>query len=266
MYPVLLDLGSFQLHSYGALGALGFLLGAAVVLARARALGLDLNAVSDVIFWMAILGLVGARVAYVLVNPGEFATLVDLFDVRGGGLVFYGSLAVGVPLGFVLLRRRGLPVFATWDVFATGLPLGHAISRLGCFAAGCCYGAPTDGRWSVTYPTDSLIAPPGIPVHPVQLYEAAGLLAIAAATNLFYPRRRFDGQVLVVYLGAYAALRPLMELFRGDLTRGYFLEAVLGQRVSLSQGVSVLLATFVVGLAVWLARHPTFTGQPRPGS
>lgn len=259
MYPVLVDLGSFQLHSYGALGALGFVLGAGICLWRARALGLDLNRFADVIFWMAIAGVVGARLTYVWKNPRGIDSWTDLLDVRGGGLVFYGSLLVGLPVGFALMRRYALPVLATFDIFATGAPLGHAISRLGCFAAGCCFGTPSDAAWAVTYPPNSPIAPAGVALHPVQIYEAAGLLAITVATNLWYSRRTADGQVFLLYLGSYALLRPLMELFRGDATRGAF----FGTPLSFSQGASVLVVALAFG--IWW-RGRTFTTLTTSGS
>lgn len=263
MFPVLLDLGSFQVHSYGALGALGFVLGCGLTLWRARALGLDLNRVSDVIFWMALAGVVGGRLTYVLVNPGVARTWFDLVDVRSGGMVFYGGFLLGVPLGFALLRRHRLPILAAWDVFATGMPLGHAISRLGCFAAGCCFGTPSDAPWAVTYPPDSVIAPAGVPLHPAQLYEALGLFGITLAVNVLYPRRRFDGQVFLLYAGLYAALRPVMELFRGDGTRGWFLEGLLGQTLSLSQGLSLVVAVGCLALAARLVRDPRLTTSAR---
>lgn len=259
MLPVLVDLGSFQLHTYGVLGALGFVLGCGVCLWRARALGLDLNYVADVIFWMAVAGVAGARATYVWNNPSDFPTWYDWFDVRGGGLVFYGAVLVGLPVGVGVMLRRRLPVLATFDVLATGFPLGHAISRVGCFAAGCCFGTPTDGPFGVSYPADSPIAPAGVDLHPVQLYEAALLLAITAAVNVAYDRRRFDGQIFLAYLAAYAVIRPVMEAFRGDQTRGFFLEPVLGEALSFSQGISLAVIAGVVALAAWIARRPALT-------
>lgn len=249
MHPILFHLGSFPVHSYGALGAVAFLVGAGLVLWRSHRLGLDPNRMSDVIFWTAIVGLLGARGLFVLQNPGTVSSLGDVLDLRGGGLVFYGALVTGLPVGFALMKRFGLPVFATWDIWGTAFPLSHAISRVGCYAAGCCYGAPSDAPWAVRYPVDSWVAPPDVPLHPVQLYEAAALLLVAVATNLFYPRRRYDGQVFLLYLVMYAVVRAVTEAFRGDLDRGWFLESVIGRSLSFSQGMSLVFA--LVGLVVF---------------
>lgn len=249
MHPILFHIGSFPVHAYGALGALAFVLGAGIVLLRARAQGLDQNRMSDVIFWTAIVGLLGARVVFVLQNPSTASSLGDLLDLRGGGLVFYGALIAGLPVGFGLMRRFGLPIFATWDIWGTAFPLSHAISRLGCYAAGCCYGSPTGSALAVTYPADSMIAPPDVPVHPVQLYEAGALVLVGLVTNLFYRHRRYDGQVFLLYLVLYAIVRAVTETFRGDLDRGWFLQPLLGEALTFSQGMSLVFA--MVGLVVF---------------
>jgi phosphatidylglycerol---prolipoprotein diacylglyceryl transferase len=248
VHPVLFDLGGLPIHAYGVLGAVGFVLATAITLARARALGFEVQKVADLIFWLSLASLAGARLLYVVQHPAEIRSLWSVLDLRGGGLVFYGAFVTGIPAGFLLLRRYGLPVLAFWDILATALPLAHAVSRVGCFLAGCCYGAPSDAAWAVTFPADSPTAPPGVPLHPVQLYEAAALLLIGVATNVFYTFRRFDGQVFLLYVVSYAASRFVLEFFRGDPGRGSF----LGTSLSFSQGMSLL----VVGAAlfVWARR------------
>ncbi|MEQ1566312.1 MAG: prolipoprotein diacylglyceryl transferase [Myxococcota bacterium] len=255
MHPILFHLGSFPIHSYGALGALAFVVGAAMCLWRARQLGLDVNKFADLIFWMAMSSLVGARLTFVAQNPGTVTSLMDLLDLRGGGLVFYGSFAVGIPVGFTLMSKYDLPRFASWDIFGTAFPLSHAVSRLGCYASGCCYGSPTESTFAVTYPPDSPIAPPGIGVHPVQLYEAAALVGIAVVTNALFSRRAYDGQVFLVYMVLYAITRTVTELWRGDPDRGLFLPELFGDAVSFSQGVSGLFAVVGIGVFLWAARR-----------
>jgi phosphatidylglycerol:prolipoprotein diacylglycerol transferase len=262
MHPILFWLGDFPIHTYGALGALAFLVGAGLCLWRARQLGLDLNRFADLIFWMSVVSLAGARLTWVVQNPGEVRGPGDLLDLRGGGLVFYGSFFTGFPVGLWLIRRYRLPTFASWDIFGTAFPLAHAISRVGCFAAGCCYGAPTDSALGVTYPPDSLIAPAGATLHPVQLYEAAGLAGIAVVTNLWFPRRAWDGQVFLLYLLLYAGLRAGTEAYRGDPDRGQFLPQVFGDALSFSQGVSAVFAAVGLALFLWEARRRRLQARP----
>jgi phosphatidylglycerol---prolipoprotein diacylglyceryl transferase len=255
VHPVLFELGGFPIHGYGAMGALAFVVGAGIVLVRGTREGLDRDRLADVIFWMAITSLLGARVVFLLQNPGSVTSVADLFDLRGGGLVFYGSFVVGIPVGFALMRRYGLPAFAVWDLFGTAFPLAHAISRIGCFLAGCCYGLPTAAPWAVTFPEHQPLAPAGVPLHPTQLYEAAALVGIGAVTNWFHGRRRFDGQVFLLYLVLYAAARAALEAFRGDLDRGFFLPEVLGETVSFSQGMSAVVVAVALVVFFWGARR-----------
>lgn len=253
MHPILFSVGSFDVHAYGALGALAFAVGAGIVLLRGARAGNDPNRVADLVFVGTVAALLGARGLYLLQHPGTFRSALDLLDLRGGGLVFYGSLLAAVPVGTVAMRVLGLPVLATWDAVATALPLAHAIGRVGCFLAGCCHGRATDGPWAVTYPPGPLV--PDGPVHPVQLYEAAALVGVGVVVNALYARRRFDGQVLCAYVLLYAVVRAVLEAFRGDADRGWFLPELFGEAVSFSQGVSALLGAAAVAGLVVLARR-----------
>lgn len=255
MHPILFEVGGIAIHSYGVLSAVGFLVIAFLTIRRARARGMDPDKVVDMIFWTSIAGVVGARAVYIIQNPGDMQGLGDVINLRKGGLVFYGALLTILPVGGLLMRKHKLPFYELMDVIATAAPLGHAIARLGCLCAGCCHGSPTDLPWAITFDHPQAATDPafqGLPLHPTQLYEVAYLLGIFGVVNLFYPRRRFPGQVALLYLVLYATFRSINELFRGDLTRGHFLEGVLGQTLSTSQGLSILLvigalAVFVLG-------------------
>ncbi|HMV68004.1 MAG TPA: prolipoprotein diacylglyceryl transferase, partial [Myxococcota bacterium] len=147
MHPVLVDLGGFELRSYGALGAIGFLLAALLAIRWGERRGWSRDAVTDVIFWSSIAGIAGARLVFLLQNPGSFSPWA-LFDLRSGGMVFYGAPLLGLPVLLAAARRHDLPLTGVLDGAGRFAPLAHAISRVGCFAAGCCYGAPTDLPWA----------------------------------------------------------------------------------------------------------------------
>ncbi len=250
MHPILFELGDFPVHTYGLMGMLGFLLVVFVLLRRARQLFLNLDKVVDTIFWTALSGLIGARGLYLLQNPEAVQTLGQVFQIRQGGLVFYGALLLGLPVAALLVWRHGLPLRAFLDALATALPLGHGVSRLGCFFAGCCYGRPTELPWGIVHHHPLADAPAGLSLHPVQLYEAAALIGIGVVLNLLYAKKRFDGQILLLYLALYAGARLLVETFRGDASRGF----LLGEWLSFSQGVSLLVGLLAVGglvLARW---------------
>jgi phosphatidylglycerol:prolipoprotein diacylglycerol transferase len=254
MHPILFELGGVTVHTYGALGAVAFLLGAFIALKRGEGLGVLPEATADLIFWTSLVGLVGSRLLFVYQNPDGIETIWDVVNIRKGGMVFYGSLLVGVPFGTLWMRMKGMPILAMWDVMATVMPLAHGISRLGCYAAGCCYGSETDASWAVVFTDDLAVAPHNVALHPVQLYEAALLFVVAAIVNLAWTRRRQDGQVIGLYLGLYAVGRSVMELYRGDVSRGLFLPDVFGELMTYSQGIS-LLGLVAGGLLIWMGRR-----------
>jgi phosphatidylglycerol:prolipoprotein diacylglycerol transferase len=244
MHPILVTLGGVDVHWYGVMGALGFIVVCVIALARSAALGMVKERVADVIFWTAIAGLVGARGLYVLLNWSSFADWHAMLNIRTGGLVFYGALILGLPAAAIMLWRWKLPPFALGDVFATALPFGHAIARVGCLFAGCCWGKPTDLPWGVVYSDPLAPGPHGIAVHPTQIYEAIYLTAIGALCTWYYPRRKFDGQVLPLYLGLYAVCRAFNEGLRDDPSRGFW----FGGAVSTSQLLSVVLLALAAGI------------------
>jgi len=180
-----------------------------------------------------------------------------------GGLAYYGGLIAATFAGLWLLRREHFPIARTCDAAATVIPVGLFFGRLGCFFGGCCFGITTQHPFAMSFPAFSAAsekqfreglltskALPSLPVHPTQLYEAAGSLAIAAFLALYLlPRKRFDGQVLLSFLALYAVLRFGLEYLRDD-DRG----ALLGLSTSQWIGVAILA---LVGLA-WrvLAARP----------
>ncbi|MCA9571656.1 MAG: prolipoprotein diacylglyceryl transferase, partial [Myxococcales bacterium] len=238
MHPILVDLNGFAIHTYGAMGALGFLFTAFTALWRGRKLGIAAERMADLIFWSALIALVGSRIVFLVQNP-VFSSPWDWVNLRTGGLVFYGAILFGVPAGSLLIRRYGMPFFATWDIFAAAFPIAHGFARLGCFAAGCCYGSPFDGPWAVTFTDPKSVAPHDVALHPTQLYEAGFLFALGAVLQVVYAKKPFHGSVMLVYLLGYAAGRAVVEMYRGDASRGYFLPEVLGSLLSYSQGISL---------------------------
>lgn len=256
MHPVLFTLFGNEIHGYGIASAIGFMIVSGIAITRGSALGIVRERTADVIFWTAIAGLVGSRALYIVLNPTQFDGWRTWVNLRTGGLVFYGALLVGLPVAALLMRRYAMPWRPMMDVFATALPIGHGLSRLGCLMAGCCYGQPTDLPWGVVYTHPYAPGPHDVALHPTQAYEAVWLLITGAVCNLRYAHRRFDGEILLIWLGSYAIFRPINELFRDDPTRGWILEGALGQTLSTSQGISMLFFAIVGVLALTWSRGP----------
>src|SRR5438876_6981246 len=186
MHPSLLELGPITVYTYGVLLAAAYLLGLKLAMVRATARGLDSARVLDLGIYIIISALIGAKLLLLITDfqtfksdPRELLTLA-----RSGG-VFYGGLILAVAVALWYIRRAGLPLWTTCDVFAPGIALGHVIGRFGCLFAGCCYGKPTARPWGITF-TDPYAAsyvgtPLGIPLHPTQLYEARAELRVLFA-------------------------------------------------------------------------------------
>lgn len=252
MHPILLHLGDTAIHSYGAAGALGFLLVCAVAMARGRSEGIPRERIADVIFWTALVALAGSRILFLIQNPGHADTLWEAVNLRAGGLVFYGAMIAGLPAASLLILKYELPFFRTWDVFASALPLGHAVSRVGCLLAGCCYGLPADVPWAVTFPPAQAIAPVGVPLHPTQAYEALLLFGIFGVCNALWRYRRADGQITLAYLVMYAIGRSIIEEFRGDADRGFLLGGVLSTSQALSLVIAAVALVLFFAVPRWL--------------
>ncbi len=208
--PVCFTIGSRPVYWYGVMMALGFLMAVAHWRWLGRRTGTDTAFTSDLLVWLMIGGIVGARIAYVLANLKYFrAVPAEIVRVDQGGLVFYGGfLGAGVVL-LAFTRFYHRPLWATVDLVVTALPLGHAFGRIGCFLNGCCGG--------VSAPAGS-IAALGLDHYPVQLYESAFNLALYAFLFWFYldPARRRPGRILCLYLIIYPIGRFLLEFLRGD--------------------------------------------------
>jgi len=245
-------LGPFTLHTYGVILAVAFLAGLWVASRQAKRAGLDSNRVTDMAVWVLIAGLVGAKLLLVAVDWRYFGSNPrELLSIFQSGGVFYGGLVAGILVAWWYARRHHLPGWATADVLAPGVILGQAIGRLGCFSAGCCWGQPAHVPWAVTF-TDVFASrqvgtPMDTPLHPSQLYESFAAFLIFFFLLWMAPRKRFHGQVALVYVALYSAVRFGLEFLRGDPDRG----AWFGGVVSTSQLIAIVL---LVGVALLLPR------------
>jgi phosphatidylglycerol:prolipoprotein diacylglycerol transferase len=221
MFPKIFTLGDFFLPTYGLLVAIGFLAGMGLVLRLSRRAGLDVDLTGNLAIYCALAGLAGAKLLmfvmdfpYYSENPGRIFSLETLLSAG----VYYGGFLGALLFAWFYIRRHSLPWWKTADVFAPGVALGHAIGRLGCFAAGCCWGSECDRPWAVTFTHPEAQAltgvPLGVPLHPAQLYEAAATGAVALWLYLRIRRPHAEGEILAWYLALYSGARFAIEFFR----------------------------------------------------
>ena len=256
MYPILFELPfvGLPLPTYGMLLAIAFLVVLKVSAVLARGSGLDPRDMVDVSFTIFLAGLVGAKLLLILLDLPAYLSdpRALLGTIRSAG-VFYGGLLLAIPAGIWMARRRNLPLWAVADIAAICLPVGLAIGRLGCFAAGCCYGTPTDLPWAVSF-TDPVAAEnTGVPLyelrHPTQIYLSLNAAVLMVVLLWRWRHRRFEGQVFLWFLVLYGVTRSFWELFRGDALRGFLIPGVL------STSQSIGLASAAVGLFLLFRRR-----------
>jgi phosphatidylglycerol---prolipoprotein diacylglyceryl transferase len=271
--------------TYGVMVTLGFFLAIVLVYRQGtREKGLPGDGLLDLCWWLLVTGILGSRLFYVLLNVGDYVALcrdggpagcLAPLRIWDGGLVFYGgALAAGATTVWIA-RRHGWSIPIVADLFAPALVLGHAVGRLGCFAAGCCYGklCVGGGAGCVRFPPGSvahmqLAASGGLadasaatpPLFPTQLMESAVLFALFAFLLWFRRRARFPGQVVLVYLVGYASLRFVLEIFRGDAARRFLFEIPAADPMFLSTSQAVSLVLIVVG-AIVLRRRARAAGS-----
>jgi phosphatidylglycerol:prolipoprotein diacylglycerol transferase len=259
MWPILFELGGLRVPTYGAFLAAGFLAGLVLVRRRAPALGLDADRMQTLAALLVLGGGLGSRLWFVL-EGGQLlgAAPWKAVAVWEGGAVWYGGLLGGIAALCLARWRQPVPLADLGDLFFPAAAVGHLFGRLGCFAAGCCWGKPTDLPWGVVFPVASACRNPGVPLHPTQLYEAAAEALILVALLFLWRRRRWRGEIALAYVALYALARLALEPLRGDGGA-----RLVGGRLSLAQVTS--LALLAVASTLWLrararaARAPVAT-------
>ena len=265
MYPRLFEFGWFTVYSYGLLLALAYLLGLQMALVRARHRGLDSTRIMDLGIWIIISALIGAKLMLLVVDWDYFSRNPrELLSLAQSGGVFYGGLILALIVALWYMWRHRMAIWATCDVFAPGIALGHVIGRVGCFLAGCCYGRPTEVPWAVRFTDPFAAANVGTPLHvdlhPTQLYEAgAELLILGLLLGTERVGRPFAGRTFWGYMFLYGISRFIIEMFRGD-PRGF----VFGTGLSTSQFIAIILVPLsLIMLFVLSRRSPSPAAEMR---
>ncbi len=267
MHPVLFSLptpwGSQPIYSYGVMLGLSLILGWQIMMVLGRRSGLASGVLGDLYLTAAITGLVGARALYVWINREEFTSASQWFDLRGGGLVAYGGFLGGFFGASIHARISKVSLLRVGDAATPAIALGLFFTRIGCYLYGCDFGTRLSesapawlqhlGRfphWDETeyaglrgapaflhhvavyeLPRDAAFA---LPVHPVQLYEAALGLALTVVAFALFRRRSFEGQTFLVFAVSYGIARFLLEYLRDDPERGSIFGFSTSQFISLA--------------------------------
>lgn len=255
MHPRLFQFGHIAIPTYGVFTALALIVALTLAAQTARRLALDPNKIWNLSFIGIFTALLGSRLLLVLFHLGDFLShpfwMLGLVTIRSRG-IFSGSvlLAICACLGYIFATR--LPLRRTLDCLAPAAALGIGIHSLGAFAAGADYGTPTNKPWGVIY-KHGLAAlwsgtPLGVPLHPVQIYEALIVFPLLALLLVWLPRRAQDGDLAGIFLFVYGAALYFLDFYRGN--RSF----VLHEAISIVQLLAIGLVIAAAGL--WMRRKP----------
>jgi phosphatidylglycerol:prolipoprotein diacylglycerol transferase len=238
MHPILIDFGSFQLYTYGLFVALGFICAVFVSQKIAAPYNIKHETISDVFLIILVSALIGARGLYIIINfDGYKNNLLDIFKLWNGGLVFFGGFISAVIATAVFFRVKKMNVWLMADIISPGIALGHAVGRVGCLFAGCCYGKTCQLPFAISFHDPQSLAPLNIDLHPTQIYMIVSNLVLFFILLWLGRNKQFNGIIFLTYIVLYSLFRFIIEFFRGD-DRGYF----IFEYISLSQGIGLLVS------------------------
>ncbi len=255
MHPILFQIGSFRMPTYGPILALALVAALYTVVRLGRREGLDTGMLVDFSTWVIIAALIGAKILMVITDWTYYgyndhpSRIFSLSTLEAGG-VFYGGLIGAILFAIVYIRVQKLPARKLFDVCAPAVVLGQAIGRWGCFAAGDDYGTPTHSFLGVVftnpYAHQLSGTPLGVRLWPVQLIESAACFAIFGFLIWRYGHKKRDGEIFLLYIVLYAVVRFFDEFIRGDPDRGFVFHHLL----STSQFIA-LLALGAAPILAW---------------
>jgi len=218
MYPVLLQLGNFELRSYGVIFALSLLIGFWVSSKEGERKGLDPKLIQDFAVYALLGGIVGARIYFILFSePAYFLQHPwEILAIWHGGIGVIGSLLGGAVVAVWYCRKRNISCLKLGDILVPGIALAQTVGQFACLLNGDSYGRPTDLPWAITYTDPRSLAPLNIPLHPIEIYEMVAYFMVFLLVWKARKQYQADGFTLLAYLFAYGVARFVVEFFRGN--------------------------------------------------
>ena len=267
MFPTLIEFEVFGrplgIHGYGLMIGIGFFLWTLIVNKESdrRQLAAMRDGMTTTTLLIGFCLFAGGKGLYLITQSGRSFT--EAFDFQVG-FVFWGSLILTIPVLYFRFKQLKIPIAQGYDILLIGVPLAHSFGRIGCFLAGCCYGHHCELPWAVNFEAGKGLN--GHDLHPVQIYEAIGLMALFAYLwGWLRPRQKYAGQISFHYMIFYSALRCVTEIFRGDPGRRFIFhegEALAGEPpygISTSVFISFIMLLVSGGIWWWMKSRGKLT-------
>ncbi|MHB1390164.1 MAG: prolipoprotein diacylglyceryl transferase [Thermoleophilia bacterium] len=239
MYPELVSIGPFTVHSFGLMMALAFVVAGATVYHEFRRKGMD----PENVYWLtlaaAVGGLLGSKIHYLLLHLDEIKGDPLSSAFSGAGLVWYGGFIGGLLAGLLVGKLFRLDLARALDACAPGMAIGYAVGRMGCFLNGDDYGIPSTLPWAMGFPDGAPPTPAGLTVQPTQLYESFSGVVIFLVLWYLRPRLQARGSMFAAFLMMAGVERFLVEFVRAQRPGQV-------QQQVLALGMAVIAATVMV--------------------
>ena len=207
-------IGNFAIKWYALIITFGIICAVVYTMWRAKAVGITVEDIFDYAIFVVPIGIIGARLYYVLttLGDGRYENFIDVINIRDGGLAIYGGIIAGGITVFVVSKIKKIPFRVLGDCISPGLILAQAIGRWGNFMNAEAYGSETDIfiRMGIGSGDNAMF------VHPCFLYESLWNILGFVLINIFYKKRKYDGQVMVAVFGWYGLGRMFIEGLRTD--------------------------------------------------
>lgn len=213
--PVLFEIGSFKVYSYGLMLSIAAIIFLIMVRRRIRRLA-DPDKTYSLLIYIIISAVIGARLVYMAVNINEFSSISSLFSLWKGGLSGVGGLIGGICGVYFFSRLNNLKFRRVLDLIIPYVALSFAIGRIGCFLRGCCFGLPTYLPWGIKYGENSLASRVfDVPVHPTQIYLVLGNLVIfLILLKIYEKKKKILGFTSLSFIALFSLQRMLIDFIR----------------------------------------------------
>ncbi len=242
MKPVLFNIFGLDIYGYGLMIAIGIIAGILLLSYRAKAKGYDEDSILNMAIFAVIGGILGGKILYLITDYKVIAEDPSIIIKNfGEGFVVYGSIIGGALAVYFYCRHKKWNVLSIVDLVAPSVALGQAFGRIGCFLAGCCYGAATNCFLGVEF-HNSLFAPSGVSIHPTQLYSSAFNFLLTFFLLWYDKKKKREGSTFALYLIIYSVGRFFVEFIRDDPR---------GNVGILSTSQFIAIITLVLGLLIF---------------
>lgn len=263
MRQILFQLGPLKFYSYGLMLGISFAVGIYLSLWRARREGVSEEKIFNMAVGIVLSSLIGSKLLHILINiPSFMDDPMLIFKNFGGGFVFFGGYLAAMLFIILMNRYYHIGILRLFDIYSPAVALGLGITRIGCFLSGCCFGIPTDLPWGVTFPEGSFAHKHYhelCPIHPTQLYSSLNgiFIFIVLLLMLRFVGKRFHGQTTAVFLIMYSIFRFLVEMIRGDASRGMYFGLYT------SQIIAIVMVLVGIGILIYrFSKKDTWLEQP----